>query len=53
MFADLAGKTDLITGAGKKTGIGYGIAQGLADAGANVVVQLAVAIMLRFENPPR
>jgi len=38
MYSDLKGKTALVTGAGKKTGIGYAIAQKLADSGANVII---------------
>ena len=38
MFADLKGKTALVTGAGKKTGIGFGIAENLAANGFDVVV---------------
>ena len=38
MYLDLKGKTALVTGAGKKTGIGYAIAQKLADSGANVII---------------
>jgi NAD(P)-dependent dehydrogenase (short-subunit alcohol dehydrogenase family) len=38
MYHDLKGKTALVTGAGKKTGIGYAIAQKLAESGANVVI---------------
>ena len=38
MYQDLKGKTALVTGAGKKTGIGYAIAQKLAESGANVVI---------------
>jgi len=38
MVTDLNGKTALITGAGKRTGIGYAIARALASAGARVVV---------------
>jgi NAD(P)-dependent dehydrogenase (short-subunit alcohol dehydrogenase family) len=33
-----SGKTAVVTGAGKKTGIGYGIARHLAAAGANVIM---------------
>ena len=33
---DLSGKTALITGG--NGGIGYGIAKGLADAGANIII---------------
>jgi NAD(P)-dependent dehydrogenase (short-subunit alcohol dehydrogenase family) len=38
MYADLSGKTALITGAGKRTGIGYGIAAALAGCGANLIL---------------
>lgn len=38
MATDLNGKTALITGAGKRTGIGYAIVRGLAANGVNVVV---------------
>jgi len=38
MFTDLKGKTALVTGAGKKSGIGFGIAENLAANGCNVVV---------------
>ncbi len=38
MYADLKGKTALITGCGKRTGIGYAIARSLATCGAHVVV---------------
>jgi len=38
MYEDLRGKTALITGSGKRTGIGYAIAEKLASSGANVVV---------------
>ena len=38
MYADLKGKTALVTGAGKKTGIGFGIAQNLAANGCRVIV---------------
>jgi NAD(P)-dependent dehydrogenase (short-subunit alcohol dehydrogenase family) len=38
MYADLKGKTALITGAGKRTGIGYAIARSLAASGANIVI---------------
>ena len=38
MYSDLKGKTAVITGAGKKDGIGYAIAEKLAAGGANVVL---------------
>lgn len=38
MYQDLKGKTALITGAGKKTGIGFAITKKLAECGANVII---------------
>lgn len=38
MHEDLRGKTALVTGAGKKTGIGYAIAERLAACGCDVVI---------------
>jgi len=38
MYEDLKGKTALVTGAGKKSGIGYAIARKLAESGCNVIV---------------
>ena len=38
MYADLKGKTAIVTGSGKKTGIGYAIAEKLASCGANVII---------------
>lgn len=38
MYEDLKGKTALVTGSGKRTGIGYAIVRALAACGANVVV---------------
>ena len=38
MYADLKGKTALITGAGKRSGIGYAIACALAENGTNIII---------------
>ena len=38
MYKDLEGKTALVTGSGKKTGIGYAIAEKMASCGANVII---------------
>ncbi|PKN34029.1 MAG: NAD(P)-dependent oxidoreductase [Deltaproteobacteria bacterium HGW-Deltaproteobacteria-19] len=38
MYADLKDKTAIVTGAGKKTGIGYAIAAKLASCGANIII---------------
>ena len=38
MGYDFKGKTALVTGAGKKSGIGYAIARKLAQGGANIIV---------------
>ncbi|MFO7930214.1 MAG: SDR family NAD(P)-dependent oxidoreductase [Thermodesulfobacteriota bacterium] len=38
MYTDLKGKTAVVTGAGKKTGIGFAIARRLAECGANIVI---------------
>lgn len=38
MYQDLKGKTALITGSGKKSGIGYAIAQKLAESGADIIL---------------
>jgi NAD(P)-dependent dehydrogenase (short-subunit alcohol dehydrogenase family) len=38
MYQDLKGKTALVTGAGKRDGIGFAIARKLAESGANVVI---------------
>lgn len=38
MYEDLKGKTAMVTGSGKKTGIGYGIAKKLASCGCDVVI---------------
>jgi NAD(P)-dependent dehydrogenase (short-subunit alcohol dehydrogenase family) len=38
MYTDLEGKTALVTGAGKRTGIGYAIVRRLASCGAHVII---------------
>jgi NAD(P)-dependent dehydrogenase (short-subunit alcohol dehydrogenase family) len=38
MYEDLKGKTALVTGAGKKSGIGYAIARKMAESGCHVIV---------------
>jgi len=38
MYEDLKNKTALITGSGKRTGIGYAIAEKLGSCGANVII---------------
>ncbi len=38
MYPDLKGKTAVVTGAGKRAGIGYAVAARLAQSGANVVL---------------
>ena len=38
MYQDLKGQTALVTGAGKKSGIGYAIAEKLAQNGVNIVI---------------
>jgi NAD(P)-dependent dehydrogenase (short-subunit alcohol dehydrogenase family) len=38
MHEDLKGKTAVVTGAGKRTGIGYAVAERLASCGCNVVI---------------
>jgi len=38
IYKDLKGKTAIVTGSGKKTGIGYGIAEKLAACGCNVII---------------
>jgi NAD(P)-dependent dehydrogenase (short-subunit alcohol dehydrogenase family) len=38
MYGDLKGKTALITGAGKRTGMGYAIARKLASCGSRVII---------------
>jgi NAD(P)-dependent dehydrogenase (short-subunit alcohol dehydrogenase family) len=38
MYEDLKGKVAIVTGSGKKTGIGYGIAERLAADGCHVII---------------
>ena len=38
IYKDLKGKTAIVTGSGKKTGIGYGIAEKFASCGCNVII---------------
>jgi NAD(P)-dependent dehydrogenase (short-subunit alcohol dehydrogenase family) len=38
MYPDLQGKTALITGSGKRTGIGFAIAEKLASCGSHVII---------------
>jgi NAD(P)-dependent dehydrogenase (short-subunit alcohol dehydrogenase family) len=38
MYEDLKGKTALVTGAGKRTGIGFAIAEKMASCGAHVII---------------
>ena len=38
MHTDLKGKTALITGSGKRSGIGYAIAEKLASCGSNIII---------------
>ena len=38
IYNDLKGKTVIVTGAGKKTGIGYAIAEKLAASGCNIII---------------
>ena len=38
MYTDLKGKTALVTGSGKRTGIGYAVAEKLAESGATVII---------------
>jgi NAD(P)-dependent dehydrogenase (short-subunit alcohol dehydrogenase family) len=38
IYKDLKGKTAIVTGSGKKTGIGYAIAEKLAVCGCNIII---------------
>ncbi len=52
MTADLKGKAALVTGSGKKAGIGYGIVRKLAESGANVIIADLVGKETRQNQPP-
>jgi NAD(P)-dependent dehydrogenase (short-subunit alcohol dehydrogenase family) len=49
MYEDLKGKTALITGAGKETGIGYAVSEKLAQNGTDVI--LADLVTMDESNP--
>jgi NAD(P)-dependent dehydrogenase (short-subunit alcohol dehydrogenase family) len=49
MYADLKGKTALITGAGKETGIGYAVSEKLAQNGTHII--LADLVNMDENNP--
>ena len=51
MTADLKGKAALVTGSGKKNGIGYGIVRKLAESGANVIIADLVGKETRQNEP--
>ena len=38
MYKDLEGKTALLTGSGKRTGIGFAIGEKMAECGSNVII---------------
>jgi NAD(P)-dependent dehydrogenase (short-subunit alcohol dehydrogenase family) len=51
MTIDLKSKTALVTGAGKKSGIGYAIARKLAACGANVITTDLIGTETRQNTP--
>lgn len=51
MTFDLKGRAAVVTGSGKKTGIGYGIARQLAASGANVIIADLVGKETRQDVP--
>jgi len=51
MTADLKGKTALVTGSGKKAGIGYGVVRKLAELGADVIIADLVGKETRQNEP--
>ena len=52
MTADLKGKVVLVTGSGKKAGIGFGIVHKLAESGANVIIADLVGKEARQNETP-
>ena len=52
MTADLKGKVVLVTGSGKKAGIGYGIVHKMAESGANVIIADLVGKEARQNETP-
>ena len=48
---DLKDKAALVTGSGKKAGIGYGIVRRLAESGANVIIADLVGKEIRQNQP--
>ena len=52
MTADLKGKVALVTGSGKKAGIGYGVVHKLAESGAHVIIADLVGKEARQNEPP-
>jgi NAD(P)-dependent dehydrogenase (short-subunit alcohol dehydrogenase family) len=51
MTDDLKDKTAVVTGSGKKSGIGYAIARKLASCGANVIIADRVGGQIRQDEP--
>lgn len=51
IYKDLKGKTAIVTGAGKKTGIGYAISEKLASCGCNVIIADLGAAPVTGESP--
>ena len=51
MTAELKGKIALVTGSGKKAGIGYGVVRKLAECGVNVIIADLVGKETRQNEP--
>ena len=51
MTDSLKRKTALVTGAGKKSGIGFAVARKLAAAGANVIIADLIGKQTRQDTP--